>query len=180
MAMAPLEADDDEEDEGATAEEAATATAVVAATATGGGEEDEAMERASKRAPSAPPLPLVGAPTMPKLDGTKGQKLVVKQFPRLPGIQTEDDRYWRSFKFPMMVKHPNSVVSVAFSPNDAHYLVATGARVRLRSAPMRDLVSVVSPYRCFPSDPSIFQPQQLVGANVRQEQREYPLRHVSP
>lgn len=59
------------------------------------------------------------------------RKLEVKQYPRLPGRRTAESRYWRKFKFPVLVKEYGAVTNIDFSPVRPYdFAVTSSMRVR--------------------------------------------------
>ncbi|KCV69060.1 hypothetical protein H696_04480 [Fonticula alba] len=57
-----------------------------------------------------------------------------RQFPKLPGLRTEESIYWRKYRFPVLVKETGAVTSINFSPVRPHdFAVTSGMRVQIYS-----------------------------------------------
>ncbi|OZJ02132.1 hypothetical protein BZG36_04583 [Bifiguratus adelaidae] len=79
---------------------------------------------------------------------TDFQKLAVKRYPKVIGRKSEEYRYWRKFKSPILAKEYASVTSVHFSPVAPHdFAVTASARVQIYSAKTHTAKKTISRFK---------------------------------
>lgn len=62
----------------------------------------------------------------------KSRKLPLKKLPRVPGRVTAEQRYWKTFKFPVVTKYNASINSIDFSETEPHeFAITSGVTVFL-------------------------------------------------
>jgi len=62
----------------------------------------------------------------------KGRKLEIKKLPRIPGRVTAEQRFWKTFKFPVVTKYNASINSIDFSESEPHeFAITSGVTVHL-------------------------------------------------
>lgn len=79
---------------------------------------------------------------------TDYKKLALRQYPRLPGRRTAESRYWRKFKFPVLVKEFDAVTHISFSGTRPHdFAVTSSTRVQIYSAVNQAVKKTVSRFK---------------------------------
>eukprot|EP01094_Clydonella_sp_ATCC50884_P023045 TRINITY_DN5422_c0_g1_i1.p1 TRINITY_DN5422_c0_g1~~TRINITY_DN5422_c0_g1_i1.p1 ORF type:complete len:553 (-),score=173.97 TRINITY_DN5422_c0_g1_i1:11-1669(-) len=82
-----------------------------------------------------------------------GRKLHMGAFPQLLSRDSPEAKYWRSFKYPMMMKLPSAVSDVSFARSAPHnFVVCSGTQVEVydkqENEPIRSLGVFKEPSRC--------------------------------
>ena len=73
------------------------------------------------------------------------QKLQIKRFPSLSGRKTAESRYWRRFKFPILIKEYAAVTSIDFSPTLPHdFAVTSSTRIQVYSPRTHTVIKTFS------------------------------------
>ena len=79
---------------------------------------------------------------------TDYKKLALRQYPRLPSRRTAESRYWRKFKFPVLVKEFDAVTNISFSGTRPHdFAVTSSTRVQIYSAVNQAVKKTVSRFK---------------------------------
>ncbi|KAL1917697.1 uncharacterized protein VTP21DRAFT_3531 [Calcarisporiella thermophila] len=79
---------------------------------------------------------------------TEYRKLTIKKYPRLPGRKTPEERYWRKFKSPILIKEYGPVTSVNFSPVAPYdFAVTSSARVQIYSSKTHSVRKTISRFK---------------------------------
>ncbi|ORX62440.1 WD40 repeat-like protein [Hesseltinella vesiculosa] len=76
------------------------------------------------------------------------RKTVVKKYPKTPSKQTSENRYWKEFKSPILIKEYGSIPSIYFSPVAPHdFVVTSSTRVQVYSAKTHQPKKTISRFK---------------------------------
>ncbi|GAO50154.1 U3 snoRNA-associated protein 15 [Saitoella complicata NRRL Y-17804] len=79
---------------------------------------------------------------------TAAPRLQPLKLPVAPAQQTPEQRYWRTFKSPLLIKEYGSVTHIHFSPNSPYdFAVTASTRVQIYSAKTRQVTKTISRFK---------------------------------
>src|SRR5947208_3115155 len=97
-------------------------------------------------------IPIMAAPV---------QRLQPVKLPALPASVTPDNRYWRSYKSPLLVNSYSAITHINFSPATPHDIVVSSAtRVQIFSSKTRAVSKTVARFK-----------DTVYSANIRRDGR---------
>lgn len=76
------------------------------------------------------------------------QKLELRQYPAIAARQTAENRFWSSFRFPILTKQYGAVTNIDFSSVDPYdFAVTSSTRVQIYSSKTNEVKKTISRFK---------------------------------